>query len=62
MKKYILDVHSRRDKHWVWEEEVKAKEGQGEGSSIRDRLPGLFNRNAVPGGKNGGNGNGRATN
>jgi hypothetical protein len=47
-------------------EEVETKEGLGEGSSLRDRLPGLFNRgtnnlNAVPGGKNGGNGNGRSS-
>jgi len=44
--------------------EVEAKEGQGEGSAIRDRLPNLFNRgtnmNATQGGKNGGNGNGKA--
>jgi len=43
--------------------EVEMKEGQGEGNTIRDRLPGLFNRgtniNAIQGGKNGGNGNGR---
>lgn len=38
-------------------DEVETKEGQGEGSSLRDRLPGLFNRNATQGGKNGGIGN-----
>lgn len=41
--------------------EVEDKEGKTEGMALRERLPGFFNRNnnALPGGINGGNGNGK---